>query len=167
MKDRAMTRETTSPESTTRIEAQADTRPAGITVGTPVLTLDGELPVQFLAPGDRVITRNGARVLKAIGVQVLREAAMIRVSASALGHDRPEGDVFLAPAQKVLLRDWRAKALYGSETALVEAVRLADGEYIRKETVAELRLFTLHFGRDEVIYAGGLELACESATVPA
>ncbi|VDC31806.1 hypothetical protein XINFAN_03161 [Pseudogemmobacter humi] len=162
MKDRAMT-----PQTTTQSDIPGALRPAGITVGTPVLTLDGELPVQFLALGDRVITRNGARVLKAISVQVLRDAAMIRVSASALGHDRPESDVFLAPSQKVLLRDWRAKALYGSETALVEAARLADGEYIRQETVAELRLFTLHFGRDEVIYAGGLELACESATVPA
>ncbi len=28
----------------------------GIVAGTPVLTLDGELPVQFLAPGDRVVT---------------------------------------------------------------------------------------------------------------
>lgn len=137
----------------------------GITAGTLVPTLEGELPVQFLAPGDRVITRSGARVLKEIGVSVLQDVQMVRISASALGHDRPDADVFVAPAQPVLVRDWRAKALYGRKAAMVEAQRLADGDYIRKEMVAEVRLFTLRFEREEVLYAGGLELAC--APVPA
>ncbi|NGM46851.1 hypothetical protein G5B31_15040 [Rhodobacter sp. SGA-6-6] len=137
----------------------------GITAGTMVLTLEGELPVQFLAPGDRVITRSGARVLKDIQVSVLQDVQMVRISASALGHDRPDADLFVAPAQPILVRDWRARALYGQEAAMVEAQRLADGDYIRKEVVAEVRLFTLRFEREEVLYAGGLELAC--APVPA
>ncbi|GAB1363724.1 hypothetical protein MASR1M32_29600 [Rhodobacter sp.] len=138
---------------------------AGITAGTMVLTLDGGLPVQFLAPGDRVVTRSGARVLKDVTVSVLRDATMVRISASALGHDRPDADLFVAPNQQILVRDWRAKALYGSDAAMVEAQRLADGEYIRKETVAEVRLFTLTFEREEVVFAGGLELACAPAMV--
>ena len=149
-------------------EALAAVLPAsGITAGTTVLTLDGELPVQFLAPGDRIITRSGARVLQAVEVAVLHDVTMVRISASALGHDRPEADLFVAPGQPILVRDWRAKALYGKDATMVEAQRLADGAYIRKETVAEIRLFTLRFERDEVVYAGGLELACEAATVAA
>lgn len=140
---------------------------SGLTVGTTVLTLDGELPVQFLAPGDRIITRSGAKVLKSVDVSVLRDADMIRVSASALGHDRPEADCFIAPGQKIMLRDWRAKALYGQDVAMIEAQRLCDGDYIRPETVTEIRVFTLKFDRDEVIYAGGLELACEAAKITA
>ena len=139
----------------------------GVIAGTMVLTLDGELPVQFLAPGDRVITRSGARVLTGIEVSVLHGAEMVRISASALGHDRPEADLFVAPSQPILVRDWRAKALYGTDVAMVPAQRLADGDYIRKETVAEVRLFTLRFAREEVVYAGGLELACAPATVAA
>lgn len=139
----------------------------GITAGTTVLTLEGELPVQFLSTGDRIITRSGAKVLKDVEVAVVRDAAMVRISASALGHDRPEEDMFVAPAQPILVRDWRAKALYGKEAAMVEAQRLADGEYIRKELVAEVRLFTLRFEREEVVYAGGLELACAPAMVAA
>jgi hypothetical protein len=92
---------------------------------------------------------------------------MVRISASALGHDRPEADMFVAPSQQVLVRDWRAKALYSKDVAMVEAQRLADGDYIRKETVAEVRLFTLVFEREEVVYAGGLELACAPLTVAA
>ncbi len=132
----------------------------GITAGTTVLTLEGDLPVQYLAPGDRVITRSGARTLRAIEVTVLTDAPMIRISASALGHDRPVDDMFVAPAQPILIRDWRAKALYGTDTAMVAAERLADGDYIRAEVVTEARLFTLRFDADVVIYAGGLELAC-------
>lgn len=150
------------------VEAVVEVAPlAGITAGTKVLTLEGELPVQFLAPGDRIVTRSGARVLKDVSVSVLRDATMVRISASALGHDRPEADLFVAPNQQILVRDWRAKALYGRDMAMVEAQRLADGDYIRKETVAEVRLFTLTFEREEIVFAGGLELACAPVTVTA
>ena len=135
------------------------TRVTGIIAGATVLTLDGDLPVQFLAPGDRVITRSGARTLRAIEVAILTDAPMIRISASALGHDRPVDDMFVAPDQPILIRDWRAKALYGAQTAMVPASQLADGDYIRAELVTEARLFTLYFDADVVIYAGGLELA--------
>jgi len=89
--------------------ANAAVLATGITAGTRVLTLDGELPVQYLAVGDRVITRSGSKVLKDIQVAVLRDVPMVRVTASALGHDRPEDDVFVAPGQAILVRDWRAK----------------------------------------------------------
>ncbi len=146
--------------SFTTTDALVDTLVTGVTAGTTVLTLDGDLPVQYLAPGDRVITRSGARTLRAIDVTILTDAPMIRISASALGHDRPVDDLFVAPDQQILIRDWRAKALYGTDTAMVAAARLADGDYIRAEVVTEARLFTLHFDTDVVIYAGGLELAC-------
>ncbi len=150
--------------TTEPLEGALDVVPvAGITAGTKVLTLDGELPVQFLAPGDRIVARSGARVLKDVSVSVLQDTTMVRISASALGHDRPEADLFVAPSQQILVRDWRAKALYGRDMSMVEAQRLVDGDYIRKETVAEVRLFTLTFDREEVVFAGGLELACAPA----
>ena len=34
---------------------------SGLLVGTRVRTLDGILPVEYLEPGDRVVTRAGAR----------------------------------------------------------------------------------------------------------
>lgn len=139
----------------------------GILAGTPVLTLDGEIPVQFLAPGDRIVTRAGARRLVHVTVEVTERADVVCVSASALGHDRPADDVILAPGQPILVRDWRAKALYGTAEAVVPAARLADGDYIRPETVQEARFFTLHFAAEAVIYAGGLELACAPATAMA
>lgn len=132
----------------------------GIAMGTRVLTLQGALAVEFLEPGDRVITRTGARVLRAIEVSVSRDAQVVTVAAGALGHDRPDAPLCLAAGQAVMLRDWRAQALYGMHEAAVPAARLVDGEFLCAARVAELRLFRLVFDAAEVVYADGVELAC-------
>lgn len=137
----------------------------GILVGTMVRTLDGVLPVEFLSPGDRIVCRQGARRLTQITSRHLARADLVRIRASTLGHDRPDQDLLLSPDQPVLIRDWRAKALYGLPVAAIPAARLVDGEFILAETRTDTRLFSLTFADDEVIYAEGLELACP-AQVP-
>lgn len=139
----------------------------GVAAGSVVMTLDGALPIEHLTPGDRIITRDGLRVLRGLNVRVARNSTTIRIGASTLGPDRPQDDVIVAPDQKVLVRDWRAKAMFGTERAMVEAERLVDGEFIRAEAVAELRLFTLEFDAPVVIYVNDLELGVEPATVKA
>ena len=44
----------------------ATTDTGSLASGTIVMTMDGALPVEYLAPGDRIVTRNGARVLRDI-----------------------------------------------------------------------------------------------------
>lgn len=138
----------------------ADAPLQAILAGTPVLTLDGELPVEFLQPGDRVLTRAGMRRLKQVEVCVVTNARVVNISQGTLGVDRPASDVTVSAAQEVLIRDWRAMAMFGTSTAMIPAARLADGEYIRTHTLSEARFFTLAFDEDAVIYAGGLELSC-------
>ncbi|MFN3992808.1 MAG: Hint domain-containing protein [Tabrizicola flagellatus] len=128
--------------------------------GTMVRTLDGLIPVDFLTPGDRVVTRAGARRLTSVSVVARKQVDLVRIKASTMGHDRPDQDLLLSPGQPVLIRDWRARALYGQPVAAIPAVRLADGEFVCLETHRNVRLFTLRFDEDEVIYAEGLELAC-------
>jgi hypothetical protein len=139
----------------------------GILAGSHVRTLDGVLPVDFLAPGDRVVTRSGARRLASVSVLRRRALDLVCIRAATLGHDRPERDLWLAPDQRVLVRDWRARALYGAEVAAIPASRLADGEFILARTRKAVRLFTLRFDEDEVIWAEGVELACAAAEVAA
>jgi len=139
----------------------------GLAIGTSVLCLDGMLPVEYLHPGDSVITRTGARKLVAIEISVVQNARVIRISAGVLGKDRPADDMIVTPNQLILIRDWRAQALTGAKVALIPAARLVDGEYIRAEVLPELRLYTLRFDEDVVIYAGDLELVCTSATITA
>lgn len=141
-----------------------------VAAGAVVYTLEGALPVEFLVPGDRLLTRAGARKLIEVEVTTLRNARVVRVTSGALGGARPDGDVILAANQPILIRDWRdwrVRALYGTAQALVPASQLADGEYVRAEVLKEVRLYSLRLAGDEVIYAGGLELACEAAKVTA
>lgn len=132
----------------------------GMLAGTMVRTLEGVLPVDYLTPGDRIVTRAGMRRLTSISVQARKMVDLVRIRASTIGHDRPDQDLFLSPGQPVVIRDWRAQALYGAPAAAIPAARLADGEHICLETHRLVRLFTLRFDEEEVIYAEGLELAC-------
>jgi hypothetical protein len=139
----------------------------GMAPGTEILTADGALPVEYLAEGDRIVTRSGLRVLRSVSVQVVRHAAMVQLGVDTLGVGRPDHDVLVAAGQTILIRDWRAQALFGTPQALVPACRLVDGSLIRAQARANLRIYTLHFDATEVIYAGGLELSCAPAPVAA
>lgn len=131
-----------------------------IVMGTPVLTLEGEMPVEFLQPGDRILTRAGMRRLSQITVTVVQNARVVLIAHDTLGVDRPLADLTVSAAQHILIRDWRARALTGRPQAMVAADRLVDGEFIRAQVLPEARFFSLTFAEDAVIYAGGLELAC-------
>lgn len=139
----------------------------GLAQGTLVLTLDGLLPVEYLTPGDRMITRKGAMRLAEVEMTLVQNARVICISADTLGSDCPVDDIRVSPDQPVFVRDWRARALTGQDRAMIAAARLVDGEFIRAEVMPELRLYTLRFAEEAVIYAAGLELSCTAATVTA
>ena len=147
------------------LPAEASALP-GISGGTVVATCEGLLPVDFLEPGDRVVTRAGMRILRAVGVHRYSGPA-VSISASALGHDRPEQDLTLPAHTPILVRDWRAGAIYGVDQAFVPAARLIDGEYVRAEVVRGMPLYELVFDTPEVVYAEGVEIACGVAEMAA
>ncbi|MBF9060131.1 hypothetical protein HKCCSP123_13170 [Rhodobacterales bacterium HKCCSP123] len=134
--------------------------PAALAPASMILTLDGTLPVEHLYPGDKVITRHGARAL--VGLDRVTLAAgtpIVEVTRNALG-GRPDRDVWLPASQRILIRDWRAKALYGQAQVCVPAGQLVDGDYVRLARLdRDVTCFALRFGRPEVLYADGLELA--------
>jgi hypothetical protein len=140
------------------------TGPAALAPDSRILTLDGALPAEHLFPGDRVITRHGARALADIvRVTLAAGTVIVEVTRDALG-GRPERDVWLPAAQRILIRDWRAAAIYGQAQACVPAGQLADGDYIRLARLSrDVTGLALRFGRPEVVYADGLELASADA----
>lgn len=141
--------------------------PCAIAAGTPVLTLSGAIPIEQIVPGDRVITRSGARIVREVIVARLESARVLRISEGVLVKNTPGADVIVSPDQPIFVRDWRAAALAGRAQALLPAARLADGDYIREEMAAKIVMVSLCFDRDEVVYAGGLELACAAVCIPA
>ena len=90
---------------------------AGVGMGARVATLDGMLPIEFLSPGDRVVTRAGARTLRAVTVHVVH-GECVRLAPGVLGHDRPEGALVVGAGTPLLIRGWRATALYGCAQTL-------------------------------------------------
>lgn len=146
----------------TKIEAaeavKADVRESGICAGTTIMTLDGEIPVEHLTEGDRIITRDsGMAILRGIEVQNVR-VQPIRIKAGSLGHTRPDRDMVVTPGAKLHIRDWRAEALFGASAVAVEAERLVDGEFLAELSPRDMTVVTLKFDRDHIVYADGVEL---------
>jgi len=131
---------------------------AGVCVGTTIMTLEGETPVEHLTPGDRIITRDsGMAVLKEITKRTVKMQA-IRIKAGSLGHTRPDRDMIISPGANIHIRDWRAEAIYGAPTAQVPAHKLVDGEFLSFEDAREVAVYELTFERQHIIYADGIEL---------
>jgi hypothetical protein len=153
-------------DTTFNMEDAANTAPlSGLPVGTTVLTKEGELPVELLSPGDRVITRDaGFATLKSIKiVQGIDNA--VRFKAGSLGHNKPETDMTLPAGQTILVRDWRAPAMFNASQSLATASQLVDGEFVTDAGVQEMTLVHLTFDRPHILYAGGMEVT--SAQLPA
>jgi hypothetical protein len=134
-------------------------RDTGLLQGTTLLTLDGEMPVEFVSVGDKLITRDSgiARV-----EHIQRSKRMIHtiaVAAGSLGHKRPERDALLAGDQMCLIRDWRAQAMFSADRALVAVRTLVDGEFIRDLGMQEHTLIQIFCDGPHILYAEGLELS--------
>ena len=131
----------------------------GLNADSIILTLDGEKPVSDLCVGDRVITRDSgmARITSVSSRKVTSRA--IRILAGSLGHTRPDRDVILPAGQPILIRDWRAGALFNASQAMVPVSQLIDGEFITEMGEQEMTLYALSFARPHVLYVDGLEVA--------
>jgi hypothetical protein len=115
--------------------------------------MKGETPVEMLKVGDRVITRErGMTIIRAIET-VEADACTIRTDSLGLG--RPERDTTVAADQHVTVRDWRAKALFDADIAMVPARRLCDGKQIA--AFGQAYFFRLVFDAPLTVYANGLE----------
>ncbi|SHE49221.1 Hint domain-containing protein [Loktanella atrilutea] len=132
---------------------------SGVCAGTTIMTLNGEVSVERLAPGARVITRDtGMAVLRAVSVRTVRTAP-IRIKAGSLGHTRPDRDMIVPPGAQIHIRDWRAQALFGAPAATVAASRLVDGEFLAVQALQDMQVYTLTFDAQHIIYADGIEMA--------
>ncbi|WP_264213773.1 Hint domain-containing protein [Leisingera thetidis] len=131
--------------------------------GTMVLTREGARAAQALAAGDSIITRTQgmARIEAVRSRRAMLQAVSFR--AGSLGGTRADSDLTVPWDQRILVRDWRAKAMFGQPQAVVPAYELVDGEFIRDLGLQMMDLTILEFSRPHVIYAGGMELAAAAA----
>ncbi|WP_333828367.1 Hint domain-containing protein [Pararhodobacter sp.] len=144
--------------------------------GTRIDTVEGSRPVEMLAPGDRVLTRdNGPQPVVWRGATQLTGAELylhphlrpVRIRAGALGTvqgsiertGRPDADLLVSPGHRLLLGG--AGDAFGTPEVLVAAADLEDGRLIRRDFApAAVTYVHLMFARHEIITANGLP--CES-----
>jgi len=100
------------------------------------MTMDGEIPVEHLSVGDRIITRDsGMSVLRSVSSETVKMTP-IRIKAGSLGHARPDRDMMVSPNALLYIRDWRAEALFGASA--------------------------VSFDRQHILYADGVEMLSEA-----
>ena len=129
--------------------------------GTLITTARGDVAVQDLRIGDKVLTRdNGYQPLRWIGGgEVMRNpaSAPIRISANALGAGTPARDLFVSPQHRVMVTGGQLEASFGFDEALAPALHLVNGTTITQEMEGDTVVYYhLLFDQHEVIYSEGL-----------
>ncbi|WP_187432191.1 hypothetical protein ROLI_013220 [Roseobacter fucihabitans] len=137
---------------------------AGLVCGAHVLTPYGEQSVDSLRVGQSLISRDRGpvRIRKIEVVSLVTH--LIYIIAGSIGHTRMDRDAMLTAQQTVLLRDWRARALFAKPAALARAKALVDGEYVRNLGQYPVTVHRIYCDAPQVIYADGLALGTADAT---
>ncbi len=132
------------------------TEPACFTRGALILTVNGEVPVERLRVGDKVLTRDhGAQPIRWVGNQTapgVGKTAPVRMQAGAMGNRRA---LTVSPMHRMLLTGWQADLLFGVPEILVPARELVNGDTICRVQVKTVDYFHIMLDRHEVIYAEG------------
>jgi hypothetical protein len=153
------------PKTVRRVKSEQDSQTraysmhAGIVAGSTIFTAQGEIPVEYLSPGDKVVTRDSGMVTLVDTTTHRISAPAVAIKAGSLGHTRPDHNVIIPAAQQILVRDWRAQSMFGKAQAIVQAGQLIDGEFITDLGTRDLFLVQLTFDKHHVIYADGLEIS--------
>ena len=123
--------------------------------GTLIRTAEGEVPVEQLAIGDRVLTASGeAKPIRWIGrrayhgrfVNTNNSVRPIRIEAGAIADGVPKRDLFVSPEHALVI-----------DGLFLPARLLANGVTIRQaESVDRLEYFHIELEAHEVIFAEGL-----------
>ncbi len=125
--------------------------------GTKLRTASGNVCVEDLKVGDMVMTRDhGPQPVRWIGSRTVAAAgtlAPVVIREGALGNT---GELVVSPCHRMMLNDWRAEAMVGSQEVLVAARDLVgqnDGMAVREGGTVEY--FHVMFDRHEIIFAEG------------
>lgn len=100
------------------------------TPGTMIATPRGEVAVERLKAGDRILTRdNGIQTINWVGQKrldfmELKKAPQLRpilIAAGALGDGMPERDMMVSPTHRMLITSHKAELYFGQSEILVPA----------------------------------------------
>jgi hypothetical protein len=137
------------------------------TPGTRIETPEGPRLVEELREGDMVQTKDdGAQPIEWIGSRRMSGARLfamphlrpIRISAGALGLDRPKDELLVSPGHRMLIKGRVAQALFNTDEVLVAARDLVNNRNVVVDVMArEVTYIHLLLPRHQVLWANGVE----------
>lgn len=134
------------------------------TPGTRLTTDRGEVAVEDLRAGDRVLTRDrGFRPLVWVGRRDLTLADLVvqprlrpvRIAAGALGGGLPCRDMLVSPQHRMLVEGWQAEMLFGEAEVLVAATHLRGLPGVTEAITPGVSYIHVMFDRHEIVCADG------------
>ncbi|WP_430463904.1 Hint domain-containing protein [Tabrizicola sp.] len=137
---------------------------ACFTPGSMVLTDLGEVAVEHLQPGDRVLTRdNGYQPIRWAGRRDLTEAELlveprfnpVFIAKGALGNNLPERDMMVSPQHRMLMTGPRAELLFGENEVLVAAKHLVGMPGVEQRLSKSVSYIHILFDQHEIVRADG------------
>ena len=139
-----------------------------LAAGTMVMTPFGPRPVEQIAPGDRVVTRDagaqrvywiGSRRISGARLEAMPGLRPLRIRAHAFGRGFPDVDTFVAPGQRLLLRGRAVEEAFATGEVLARCADMLDDRAISvNRALREVTCFSLMFETHQIIRANGLEV---------
>ena len=135
------------------------------TPGTLIQTDRGEMLVENIRKGDRVLTRDrgyraivwvGRRSLSAVEMQDDPQLAPVRIAKGALGPDMPTRDMHVSPQHRLLAQGPRARLLFGQTEVLIPALHLVGYPGITRGAAISTDYIHLMCEAHEVILSDGI-----------
>jgi hypothetical protein len=138
---------------------------ACFTPGTKIATMKGEIPVERLVVGDKVVTRdNGIQQIRWTGQKKVDWRSMtahphlkpVLVRQGSLGKDLPERDLMVSQNHRMLVANERTALQFDEAEVLVAAKHLIGGLSVR--SIDSMGTTYIHFmcDRHEVILSDGI-----------
>ena len=138
---------------------------ACFTPGTLIETQRGPCPVERIACGDRVLTRDsgyqpvrwiGRRDLSIGDLLVNPALRPILIQKDALGPNRPDRDMMVSPQHRILLTGARTELIAGETEALATAAHLLGHPGIRRVSANRATYIHFMFDRHEIVRSDGI-----------
>lgn len=127
------------------------------TEGTPIRTPGNDVPIETLAIGDVVLTRDrGPQMLRWIGrtlISVDPASPPVVLTKGALGNDRA---LIVSPDHRVLLTGWRCAMVAGTHEVFAAARDLINGRDILGFDGDTITYLHLAFDQHEIVSTAGL-----------
>ncbi|MGB7262817.1 MAG: Hint domain-containing protein, partial [Albidovulum sp.] len=141
------------------VDTGAELQAIGIpcfTRGTFITTERGEVAIEDLREGDRVLTMDhGAQPIRWIGskkVAAIGPLAPIVIPDGALDNIR---ELRVSPQHRMLICGWQAELLFSEPEVLVAARHLIGKAGVRSATGGEVEYFHMLFDQHEIVFAAG------------